>query len=809
MEILAGKSRFLFVVLILTAGILPSCGEYISNPSPASASLQPPNIAAGHPLFTLTVIGSNFAPTSIVEWSGTATGGTATPLTTSIFMSQTEMTAQVPASFVQNPGTAKVTVFTPEPGGGTTAPLQFTILPTPSPIPSITMLNPAVGIAGGSGFGLTVTGTNFVSTSTISINNANHPTTFLDSTTLLTQVTSADLGAAGDLQVVVFNPPVNPPPPPPQPNGGASNPFPLQIFNPDPVITMLAPTGAQAGGTTATTLTITGTGFLAASQIEINGGPRQTVLLSDTQVSTQLTVADLAVGGIDQIQVFNPAPGGGASNILPLAVNPTKSAGLPILVDLAPDGSQANNGVCGTTCANGTPSFTTAGPSTNTSGESVVFASTSTNLVSGGISSSSDIFLRNTCLGGGATCVPLTTQLSTAPDGTPANGPSFEPSTDTGGANVAFTSTATNLVTSAPLNGVTKQVFWRPTCASANACTGGIPTQLVSLSADGVSAGNGDSFNPMIDSTGRFVVFASLATNLVANLSFDGATTQIFLRDTCSGQTSTTCAPTTFLVSTPDGVTPANGSSTNPAIASSGIMFVTFTSTATNLGATAPNPAGAPEIFVRSCPNLLTTCTAVTSLASTPDGATPANGASSSSAITNDGRFIAFASTATNLGVNSGGIAQVYVRDTCTGVTITTCNSAQPPFLISTSDGTTPGNAPSEHPSVNTTALNTNSLVVAFATKASNIAANTVNGVENVFVRNTCAGLTGSTVSCAPSTVLASQGGGASPAAANGDSLAPSISQDGHTVSFLSSASNLVPRDTNGFADVFLASTTF
>jgi hypothetical protein len=808
-ESLLGKSRVLFVVLILTAGILPSCGEYINNPSPASASLKPNSIPAGTPLFTLMVLGNNFAPTSIVEWSGTATGGMATPLTTSIFVSQTEMTAQIPATFVQNPGTATVTVFTPEPGGGTTTPLLFTILPTPSPVPSIASLNPSVGIAGGSGFGITVTGTNFVSTSTVSINNANHVTTFIDSTTLFTELTSADLAAAGDLQVVVFNPPVNPPPPPPQPNGGASNPFPLHIFNPAPVITMLAPTGAQAGAVAATTLMVTGTGFLAASQVEINGEPRTTVLISDTQVSTQLTVADLAVGGIDQIQVFNPAPGGGASNILPLAVNPTKSAGLLIVVDLAPDGSQANNGVCGTTCANGTPSFTTAGPSTNTSGQFVVFASTSTNLVAGGISSSSDIFLRNTCLGTSATCVPLTSQLSTAPNGSPANGPSFEPTVDSAGANVAFTSTATNLVTSAPLNGVTKQVFWRPTCSTASTCSGGIPTQLVSLSADGVSAGNGDSFNPMIDSSGRFVVFASRATNLVANLSFDGATTQIFLRDTCSGQLSATCAPTTFLVSTPDGVTPANGSSTNPAIASTGIMFVTFTSTATNLGATAPNPGGAQEIFVRSCPNLLTTCTAITSLASTPDGATPANGASSSSAITNDGRFIAFVSTATNLGVNSGAIAQVYVRDTCTGVTGITCNSALPPFLISSSDGTTPANAPSEHPSVNTPTLNTNSLVVAFATKASNVAANTVNGVENVFVRNTCAALSSNTVSCAPGTVLASQGGGPSPAAANGDSLAPSISQDGHTVSFLSSANNLVQRDTNGFADVFLASTTF
>jgi hypothetical protein len=43
----------------------------------------------------------------------------------------------------------------------------------------------------------------------------------------------------------------------------------------------------------------------------------------------------------------------------------------------------------------------------------------------------------------------------------------------------------------------------------------------------------------------------------------------------------------------------------------------------------------------------------------------------------------------------------------------------------------------------------------------------------------------------------------------NGSSVAPSISGDGHTVSFLSFASNMVARDTNGVADAFLASTTF
>ena len=98
---------------------------------------------------------------------------------------------------------------------------------------------------------------------------------------------------------------------------------------------------------------------------------------------------------------------------------------------------------------------------------------------------------------------------------------------------------------------------------------------------------------------------------------------------------------------------------------------------------------------------------------------------------------------------------------------------------------------------------------VAFASVASNLALNVANGIENIYVRNTCDTVATSTTACAPQTVLVSQAAGTSPPAANGSSYKPSISADGHTVSFISFASDLVAHDTNGFEDVFLAATTF
>jgi len=81
-----------------------------------------------------------------------------------------------------------------------------------------------------------------------------------------------------------------------------------------------------------------------------------------------------------------------------------------------------------------------------------------------------------------------------------------------------------------------------------------------------------------------------------------------------------------------------------------------------------------------------------------------------------------------------------------------------------------------------------------------------VNGVENVFVRNTCLGVI---PTCTTGVVLASISSGTGASPANGGSLVPSLSADGHTVSFLSTASNLVARDTNALEDIFLGTTTF
>lgn len=803
--------------------MLTACEEQINYPTPApNITLSPSSIEAGQPAFTLTVKGGGLTPASTVTWNGNAL--------VTLFTSTSELTAQVPATLIQNAGTALVSVTTPSPGGGTTEPATFTITAAPSPVPQITSLSPSGASTGGAGITLTVNGNNFVSQSEVSVNGNIRSASFESTTLLQVLITAADLLNAGSVPIFVINPP---------PNGGTSNTVSLIVRNPVPGLSSLSPTAAQAGTTTATAVTVSGTGFVTNSTVTINGAAHATVFTNSTELTVTLTAADLVNGGVDQVQVFSPGPGGGTSNTLTFAVNPTDSAGLPVLVDIAPSGAQANNGVCGTPCTSGVPTLTTAGPSASLTGEFIAFASTSTNLLTtvtqpdNLTNGTSGIFYRDTCLGTTTSstsgCTPKTLLITGGTGGTPANGPSSEPSLDSAGANVAFTSTASNLVNYVSTAGGGRQVYWQPTCETTTATTACTPV-LVSLSADGSSAGNGESYNPVISPDGQYVAFVSLATNLVSGVVVDGITPQVYLRSMCAGATPSTqtasCVPTTYLVSTPDGLTPGDGPSSDPAISNTG-LYVSFSSTATNLGATAPNPSAAQEIFERStCITTIGTtsnsCVTITNLISTPDGgATAANGANVEPAMSPDGRFVAFASTATDLGIASSGVQQVYVYDTCIDVAVTTPPTCSPssPMLVSTPDTTaspsTPANSLSEDPSVSvcnatttTTGTCPGGVLIAFASKSTNLSPNVVNGVENVFVRSTCLDLPTTTTACTPRTALASVPAGAT-AAANGDNIAPAISGDGHTVTFISAANNLVPIDTNGFPDVFLAATSF
>jgi hypothetical protein len=801
---------------------LASCEQQIRSPAPKITGLNPLNINAGQPSFLLEVDGVNFTPSSLVLWN--LNGSQVTLVTT--FVTTKEIEAEVPAADIINPGTASISVETLPPGGGTTTTLPFTIEAVGSGIPQISNISPPSVVTGGASFTLIVNGSGFVNRSTVTVNSSIRTTEFESSTELEATVLQSDIATGGTLQIAVVNP---------APGGGSSSFVNLPVVNPVPFLSSASPVSILAGSG-GTTVTLAGSGFVPDSVVTVNGAARTTNFTNGTSVQAALTAGDFAAAGVDAINVVNPADGGrggGTSSTVAFAVNGTELSGLPVIADLGPEGVQANDGICGATCpGGGVPTITTAGPSASQTGEFIAFASDSTNLiVTPPVITSSSIFLRDTCFsnvvksGGSSSCVPQTTLVSVAPNGAVANGASSEPTIDSGGTNVAFTSLASNLVNYVVVPGTTRQVYWSKPCTTgAASCTTGTPnTALVSVSADGTSPGNGDSYNPVISSDGRYVAFVSLATNLVTTPpagGFDGITPQVFIHDTCTVVPPLTlggCTPTSYLVSvSPDGSAAGNGQSSTPSIAEDG-LFVAFVSTATNL-VPGSNPSGLNEVFERStCVTTLgtvgNTCGPVTSLISTPDGVTPADGTSMEPAISQDGRFVAFASTGQNLIPGIGPTQEIYLRDTCTGVLLAATTCTPETMLASTPDGVTPANGLSEAPSVSqcssVTTVCTTGQPIAFASLASNLSPNVENGVENIFVRNPCLNVpatsTSSTTGCVPFTLLASTPAGTNPTPTDGKSVAPSISGDGNTVSFLSFADNLVPNDSNALEDVFLA----
>ena len=187
-----------------------------TNPVPAITSLSPASVTAGAPVFTLTVNGTNFIGSSVINWNGSA-------LTTT-YINSTQLTATVSASLVTTAGTTAITVVTPAPGGGTSNAATFTVsAPGNNPVPTLTAISPASITAGAAAFTLTANGSNFINTSVIKWNGTSLTTTYLTGSLLTATVSATLVTTAGTANVTVFNP---------APGGGTSGPI---IFTINPV----------------------------------------------------------------------------------------------------------------------------------------------------------------------------------------------------------------------------------------------------------------------------------------------------------------------------------------------------------------------------------------------------------------------------------------------------------------------------------------------------------------------------------------------------------------------------------------------
>jgi hypothetical protein len=293
--------------------------------------------------------------------------------------------------------------------------------------------------------------------------------------------------------------------------------------------------------------------------------------------------------------------------------------------------------------------------------------------------------------------------------------------------------------------------------AQAGVGSGAVSTR-VAVDRSGHQA-NGTSFSPAISAHGRFVAFGSAASNLVPGDTNNAD--DVFVRDRK--------LQVTRRISVGAGGQQANSSSFSSEISAGG-RFVAFFSDASNLVPGDTN--NADDVFVRD------RRMQVTRRISVGAGGQQANGTSFSPAISAGGRFVAFASWASNLVPgDTNGTQDVFVRDRRMQVT----------RRISVGPGGQQANSDSFSPEISA-----GGRFVAFWSIAKNLVAGDTNRRADVFVRDRTAKLTGR-VSVGP--------GGQQ---ANRRSLYPEISAHGRFVAFFSRAFNLVAGDTNNRFDVFV-----
>lgn len=307
---------------------------------------------------------------------------------------------------------------------------------------------------------------------------------------------------------------------------------------------------------------------------------------------------------------------------------------------------------------------------------------------------------------------------------------------------------------------------------------------LVSVNAFGTGSANGPSANPSISANGRYVLFTSTAENLVANDT--NKLEDVFVRDLAAG--------TTLLVSVGTNGMSAERASSSPSISADG-RWVAFQTTPRR-------SAVSDDIFIRDLAASTTTL-----LSTNIPGDVWSSASYEMPIVSADGRFVAF----------RGVGAKVFVRDLQSGfvaemgtlassmsfsgnsqVFAAICGPSSPQtnyFILAdllqrTNHAMVLG--PGASSSKQGLSLSFDGRFVAFSSRGPLVGPDT-NGVEDVFLYDAAA---------ANLTLVSANQTGT--AAGNGRSYWPRISADGRHVAFRSAASDLVPGDANGWDDIFL-----
>jgi hypothetical protein len=667
-------------LLALLLGVV-SLGSCTNNstaqppPTPVITGLFPSSITAGSQMFNIFISGTGFVskPQSLVFWNGS--------MRTSVLNSTTnQLVVTILPSDVATAGVGAVTVTNPEPGGPSLA-ATFVINPVQNGSPSISSLNPPSATPGSGAFTLTVNGSNFVAPviangvtqiagSTVAWNSGPLPTTFVSASQITASVPANDIASPSFASVSVYN----------------TTPGDTQVYSPAvdfefttngsafPKVASVNAAGGQADGASAAPA-ISGDGrfvaFFSQAKNLVALGAKGNVFVRDTCLG--------AVSCVEKTIAVDLAPDGGApdaeagrqvslstdgrfvvfesraTNLVPgqQSSPARKSHELNLFVRDLCTGANAPSG-----CTPHTESVSVsvsgeladAGESRSASasadGRFIAFASSAPHLVAEQTGSGFQIFVRDTCAGPSSAkaCVARTEEIPLAAEVLASGAQGESPAISADGRYVTFMVWEAG---SGPA-GVRQpsQILLQDTCLGSNVPATCAPAPTVISVSSANRLGNAPSGSPSVSGDGRFVVFQSNASNLVAEAP--KSKVNIFLRDTCLGPTASDgCAPSTTLIATEAAGVTANSDAFAPWISPSG-RYLSFIS-----GISASTKRRSSEetfLFVRdTCFGVTSACAARTVGVATPANSSPGTALNVAQFLSvpmiANGRLAAFSST--------------------------------------------------------------------------------------------------------------------------------------------------------------------
>jgi WD40-like Beta Propeller Repeat len=420
-------------------------------------------------------------------------------------------------------------------------------------------------------------------------------------------------------------------------------------------ISFLSPSNISAGSPDFT-LTINGSNFVKQTYVTWNGTKLDTKINYDssgtivTSVSALVKAALVVKPGTATVITQNPFSGAGnngLSNPVTFIINPPPNP-VPTLAAIVP----ATIAACGTSCTNLTldlqgTNFLTSSDPTQVSQVRWTAGATQTTLTTTSVTATDIKATVPGSLISAAGTAMVTVFNPPVPQTTPPGGTPL-PSSGGGGTSTAQTFTIT-----------------AASGALAHAGSQTVVEETPSVSADG-----------------RYVAYSSA----------ENEHTQIFVRDTCEGAASGCKAQTTLISAASDG-SAANDDSSSPSISANG-RYVAFSSAATNL---VENAAAGHQIYLRdTCAGAEGSCSPAMQIVSIDENGALTGTESFLPSISASGRFVAFLAvtqshaaqqqTGITAGAKNSGYRQVFVRDTCLGVSGCTPRSSR--ISMQPGDGT-------------------------------------------------------------------------------------------------------------------------